>query len=83
MSRPWMKPFLQTTTKRMFWRAILTAAIVFCTTLASGLISQTVLAGKIIVYSAALSALAAFLQTFREFYIDEQKRKHKSVCTHS
>ena len=64
--------FWAKTSRKMFWSALLTAIIVFCTALATEVTTEKM--SHLILVSAFLSAVAAFCQTLLE-YVKHGKRK--------
>jgi hydrogenase-4 membrane subunit HyfE len=63
--------FWKKTTRKIFFNALLTALIVFCTALATRVASTELT--ELVVISAVLSAIAAFCQTLLEYRKHEDK----------
>jgi MFS-type transporter involved in bile tolerance (Atg22 family) len=70
------RAFWKETTSRMFYNALLTAVIVFCTALATR-VAGTELT-KLVVVSAGVSAVAAFCQILLEYIRHEREAEQDS-----
>jgi hypothetical protein len=70
------RSFWKETTSRMFYNALLTAVIVFCTALATR-VAGTELT-KLVVVSAGVSAVAAFCQILLEYIRHEREAEQDS-----